>query len=924
MNSPFRRLGPSELLPRYAFVEALFARRRVLEVGAVAATRGESAKFLVTRGARSVVAVDDDAEAVAAAQRTHGSAALRFRGSVLEDLESGSFDIVLVADLGAYSRAPHLLGDLARVLARSGTLVGGLRNPSGLALAQLGDPEDKDAPPTYGQVLDALSAHFPSVQVATQSPLLGYQLAFEGSEGLQVDGALSGSVEPAYFVLIAGQTPTRKVDPTWVQLPAAPLAFLTGRLDDFSQRAKSWEERHRKLNDALGRARTDLDMRGAALKTAEELLSESREEGARLLAQLELREATVPGVRERDDLASRVRRLEAELQVSRERAEDAERRASQARADAERVNTIRDEAHAQVLAAQEAARLDRARREEIHTQLEDARQRMEEAYARLREREDVASVSRVEADRAYVSTQKAEAVVAQLTQELAEARAREVALADARSQAVMAVESLEQGTAKARGEAEAARTQVLRLEADLALTARTAEQAVHARQAAEAERDAATAALDSVAQEARARVDAAEAGKAAAARSLAQLQEEVGAWSQRADAADAWQARANEAEQRLEAVEKQLAEQAAAWQAERDGHSAAFAAAQEALGQAQVQAHALRQESEAKLAEGRRELEEVKRHLAHQEANLAQVSEAFSFRATEFEELNAKLASQASQLESLRSVQRAAEEELAAKAVRLDEMEVQLSHALAVAEERDTELRRMSDAAMENQKAWDERRTALEEKIQKLRIDLARGEEISEEISQERTRLSVEVQSGETERAALAAQLEDEMREHGKSLSALTEAQAALDALRTERTHVGEDLRVRVQQLTAEVAEAEQEKAALLKEIETVVGEREAVRRIAREREGELFKLKNEVTALRRATAAPAASPVQQIYERANAELSAVRAELGRRQNTPPTAQELEPTHPRADAPRPGGSPPEPGQKKPGSNKPEQ
>ena len=51
MNLTFRRLGVSELLPRYIFAESLFVRRRVLEVGAVAATGGASAEFLVSRGA---------------------------------------------------------------------------------------------------------------------------------------------------------------------------------------------------------------------------------------------------------------------------------------------------------------------------------------------------------------------------------------------------------------------------------------------------------------------------------------------------------------------------------------------------------------------------------------------------------------------------------------------------------------------------------------------------------------------------------------------------------------------------------------------------------------------------------------------------------------------------------------------------------
>ena len=71
-------------------------------------------------------------------------------------------------------------------------------------------------------------AYFPHVETATQSPLLGYQLAFDRSEGLQVDGSLAGSGEAAYFVVLASRERLRTVDPTWVQLPPAPLAFTGG------------------------------------------------------------------------------------------------------------------------------------------------------------------------------------------------------------------------------------------------------------------------------------------------------------------------------------------------------------------------------------------------------------------------------------------------------------------------------------------------------------------------------------------------------------------------------------------------------------------------------------------------------------------------------------------------------------------------
>src|SRR5260370_42268725 len=100
MNSTFQRLGTSELLPRCVFAEALFAGRRVLEVGAVASTAGGSAQFLSLRGARSVLACDSDLAAVEAAQKSLGGPHLHFRASVFEDLETGSLDLAFIAGWG--------------------------------------------------------------------------------------------------------------------------------------------------------------------------------------------------------------------------------------------------------------------------------------------------------------------------------------------------------------------------------------------------------------------------------------------------------------------------------------------------------------------------------------------------------------------------------------------------------------------------------------------------------------------------------------------------------------------------------------------------------------------------------------------------------------------------------------------------------
>ena len=305
MTSTFKRLGQSELLPRYIFAESLVARRRVLEIGAVASTAGQSARFLSTRGARIVVAADNDLAAVQEAQARLASPTLRFRAAVFDDFESGSFDLVIVSDLAPYVRAPELMKDIARLVAKSGYLMGGLRNPAGLALSTVLEADETDVPPTYGQLLDLLSGYFKSVDVATQSPVLGYQLAFERGEGLQVDGSLAGQSEAAYYVVLAGHEEVRNFDPTWVQLPPEPLAFTGGRLEDASNRARDWRDRTEKLKVILERKTAELQVREVDLHEHKQQLEGAKEAVSRLTAQLESARERPEAVRDREDRTRR-------------------------------------------------------------------------------------------------------------------------------------------------------------------------------------------------------------------------------------------------------------------------------------------------------------------------------------------------------------------------------------------------------------------------------------------------------------------------------------------------------------------------------------------------------------------------------------------------------------------------------------------
>lgn len=237
----YHPLGPSEILPRYAYLGGLVAGARVLELGAVAASGGRTAAQLRELGARLVLAVDVSAEAIDRARRTYSSdPELRFRAASAEELADETFDVVAVADLAPYLRDPRGLDSLARLVAPGGRLVGGLRNPAGVALARLAAEEEGPPPPTFGQLSAALRERFASVEIASQSPLFGYALAPlapQGEPELAVDGSLLDVEECAYFLAVCGQEPSGALsEHALVALPSAPLAVAAGQRAELAER----------------------------------------------------------------------------------------------------------------------------------------------------------------------------------------------------------------------------------------------------------------------------------------------------------------------------------------------------------------------------------------------------------------------------------------------------------------------------------------------------------------------------------------------------------------------------------------------------------------------------------------------------------------------------------------------------------------
>src|SRR6185436_7079275 len=164
---------------------------------------------------------------------------------------------------------------------------------------------------------------------------------------------------------------------------------------------------------------------------------------ARLTAQVEAVTQRPKESRQADELTSKVRRLEAELVVARERATDAEGRVQAMREEVALHQREQKNATVETLAAQENVRLERSRREQMASELDDARTRLTQAYEDLRRHQDDAAAQRVEAERAKLAADRVGEALAAKNRELEHARDKELRLADARSESMQAIEALQ-------------------------------------------------------------------------------------------------------------------------------------------------------------------------------------------------------------------------------------------------------------------------------------------------------------------------------------------------------------------------------------------------------------------------------------------------------------------------------------------------
>lgn len=182
---------------RAAFFEELYRGRSVLVVGV---GDGRAIEVLLERGAASVLGIDTDGEAIAAAQQTlAGRVEVRL---ALPGAVAGRFDVVMVQNGESLVGKAGLIGAVLDRLTPGGWLIASARSREHVEEGKAGRPEGVG----YYDLLDRLAPHFPSVTMIGQAALAGATLATFGDEEAEpvLDAGLAGPAEAELYIAVAG------------------------------------------------------------------------------------------------------------------------------------------------------------------------------------------------------------------------------------------------------------------------------------------------------------------------------------------------------------------------------------------------------------------------------------------------------------------------------------------------------------------------------------------------------------------------------------------------------------------------------------------------------------------------------------------------------------------------------------------------
>ena len=486
------RIETTELLPRYAFLTPLVRGARVLELGAVDRTFGETSVVLHDRGAASVVSLGSTG-AVERARREHGGPGLSFRNVPPAQLAPASFDLALVHD-AAIVLADGLPALLARLLAPGGHLV--VAAPAG-GTALL----PHDAASRYAEVLGALRPAFPSIEVATQQALVGWVVtpAAAAQPALAIYDGFGRPEAPAFHLFVCGTHATGLATQTLVPVAATPVLA-------------TWGERG--AGAVLQQERARVEQLVGELRHARERIAERESWIEGLRHEIETRHETAEG-------------QAAELQVARVKLAKLEREHAEA---TEALRRVREQMAGRMRELDGARRALDSRTQDLRIAEEELEKAREGAQEVLRERVSLEQ-----------ELAQARAEIARMADEIAAARA-EAAVARERA-AALEEELREAGRALATAEESCDRrvadaTAALLAGGDLAQVQREHAQAIaelESLRRAQPGAELRAAGTDDPARKLREMEDAVDA----ALRRAREAEERMRAAERRADAADA-------------------------------------------------------------------------------------------------------------------------------------------------------------------------------------------------------------------------------------------------------------------------------------------------------------------------------------------------------------------------------------------------
>jgi chromosome segregation ATPase len=217
------------LLARYAYIQEIIERRKVLVLGQADAVLAD---LLEKQGIARALFLDPSAERVEEARRSCPHRRIEFEAGLLSRMRvpEGAFDVAIIDEFSALDDRSRELRAVRRALGASGVLIACTANPD--AASTLADAETGTL--SYYDFFGQLSDSFRYVRMVGQCPIVGFtlaDLAVDSPEtSITFDSSLlpEGSEDAEFFIAFCSSSPLQpdpfavvQVPLSWVKLEQA-------------------------------------------------------------------------------------------------------------------------------------------------------------------------------------------------------------------------------------------------------------------------------------------------------------------------------------------------------------------------------------------------------------------------------------------------------------------------------------------------------------------------------------------------------------------------------------------------------------------------------------------------------------------------------------------------------------------------------